>query len=426
VRRLALEEAAALVRPRDTLGLPLGPGQPVAFLHALGERDDFRDLRVFSALLVGLFQVFTRKGVRLLSGFFGPVERALAAAGHDVHFVPGDFRRFEAILAGLRPRVMATIATPPDAAGMLSLSLHAGATTDELRRCGRDPERLLIVEANPGLPRTCGMPPGYTHALSVDEIDVLVESDREIFTLPDPADSETSRTIAAHARAFVADGATLQTGIGSIPNDVAALLAEGPGGDYGIHSEMFTTGLMRLHQAGKVTNRKGIYDGVSVCTFAAGTRELYRWLDGREEVRFLPVDRINEPSIIARNRHMISINGALAVDLASQVAADALGRRQYSGIGGHEDFVAGAGVSGRSLVCLPSTAGDGAGRVSRIVSAFEPGTLVTTPRHHVDVVVTEYGAAELAGRTVQERAEALAAIAHPDFRDALRAGGTAG
>ena len=418
---LSPADAAARVRAEDTIGLPLGPGVPSAFLHALGERDDFRDLRVFTALLVELFRVFTRPGVKLLSGFFGPVERGLRAAGHDVHFVPGDFRRFSGLLRRLAPRVMATLAAPPDERGLCSLALHAGASVDELRLCGRDPQRLLVVEVNRRLPRTLGLPPEHPHALHVDEIDILVESEREIFLLPDPKDDGVSRTIAQHARRFIPDGATLQTGIGSIPDDLAALLAQGDGGDYGIHTEMFTTGLMRLHKAGKVSNKKGIHDGYSVATFAAGTRELYDWLDGNSAVRFLPVDQINQPSIIDRNRRMVSINGALAVDLAGQVAADTLAGRQYSGIGGHEDFVAGAGLHGHSLVCLPSTAGGEGQRVSRIVATFPPGTCVTTPRHHVDVVITEHGVAELAGLTVEERVEALVAVAHPDYREALRA-----
>jgi acyl-CoA hydrolase len=413
-------EAADLLRTHDTLGLPLGPGQPGAFMHALGERDDFRELRVFTALLTDLYKVFTRPGVSLLSGFFGPVERGLRAAGHDVRFVPGDFRRLGAIVERMKPRVMATLAAPPDEKGRLSLALHAGATSEELRRCGADPDRLLIVEVNPKLPRTRGFPPVHPHALRLDEIDVLVESDRPIFTLPDPKDTAVAETIASNVQRFIEDGSTLQTGIGEVPNDVAARLAAGPGGDYGIHTEMFTTGLMRLHQAGKVTNRKGIFDGVSVATFAGGTPELYAWLNENDEVRFLPVDRINTPSIIARNRKMVSINGALAVDLAGQIVADTLGGIQYSGIGGHEDFVAGAGATGRSLICLPSVAENSRGRHSRIVAAFAPGAVVTTPRHHADVVVTEWGAAELQGRTVEERAAALAEIAHPDFRDELR------
>jgi len=164
----------------------------------------------------------------------------------------------------------------------------------------------------------------------------------------------------------------------------------------------------------------------SAVTFAAGTRELYDWLEGNEEVRFLPVELINEPGLIARNRQMISINGALSIDLAGQVAADTVNGRQYSGIGGHEDFVTGASFSegGHSLVCLPSTATvkgpEGERVVSRIAGAFPAGAIVTTPRHQVDVVITEFGAAELSGRSMDERAEALAAIAHPDFRDALR------
>lgn len=186
---------------------------------------------------------------------------------------------------------------------------------------------------------------------------------------------------------------------------------------------MFTTGLMRLHQAGKVTNRKGVHDGYSVTTFAAGTNELYRWLDGREDVRFLPVWAVNDPVTIARNRRMIAINGALAVDLLGQVMADTIDGRQHSGIGGHEDFAMGPAFSegGRSLICLPCSAQVDGRRVSRIVAALPEGAAVTTPRHQVDVVITEWGAAELAGRTVEERARALLALAHPELREGLRA-----
>lgn len=420
---LAPEAAAALLRPDDTLAVPLGPGQPAAFLHALGGRDDWDGLTVFAALLVDLFPVFAKKGVRLLSGFFGPAERMLRAAGHDVHFVPADFRRFASFARRLAPRVMGTCATPPDRDGFLSLSLHAGATVDELRRCGRDPSRLLVVEANPKLPRTVGLPPEHPHRLHVDEVDVLVESDRDPLTLPVEEPSERDRRIAEQAVCFIPDGATLQTGIGGVPNAIARILADGPGGDYGIHTEMFTDGLMALHEAGKVTNRKGIFDGFSVATFALGSRALYDWLEDNEEARFLPVSLTNDPSLIARNRRMISINGALSVDLVGQVVADRIGEREHSGIGGHEDFVHGAAFSegGRSLICLPATANTPAGRVSRIVSAIPAGTPITTPRHQVDVVITEYGAAELAGRTADERARALIEIAHPAVRDALRA-----
>jgi acyl-CoA hydrolase len=229
--------------------------------------------------------------------------------------------------------------------------------------------------------------------------------------------------IAQHVLPFVDPEATLQVGIGGIPNAIVGLLAEAGRGAYGIHTEMFTTGLMQLHQAGRVRNRKGCFDGHSIATFAMGSRALYDWLDGNDAVRFLPVAVVNDPAVIAKNHRMVSINGALAVDLFGQIVADTLGGRQFSGIGGHEDFLAGIGASpdGRSLVCLPATyLADGARR-SRIVPRLDPGSIVTSPRHQVDVVVSEFGAAELFGRTVGERARALAEIAHPDDRDALRA-----
>ena len=420
--RLTPTAAAERVQPRDVLGLPLGPGQPPAFLHALGERDDFDELVVHSALLIDLYALFTRHGVKLRSGFFGPAERFLREAGHDVEFVPADFRRFSLIAERVAPRVVATAASAPDSDGYLSLALHAGATVNELHRAGRDPERVLVVEANRRLPRTFGLPPELPHTIHIDEIDILIEVEEEPFVLADSAPTDTDRAIAEHARAYIHDGCTIQTGIGGIPSRIATLLAEGPGGDYGIHSEMFTTGLMHLHEAGKVTNQKGVFDGFSVATFAAGTLELYDWLDGNDAVRFLPVDEVNTPSMIAANRDMVTINGAVLVDLEGQVAADSMGDRQYSGIGGHEDFVAVSGfqLSDRSLVCLPSASTVEGVVLPRIVDRFPPGTAVTTPRHHVDVVVTEWGSAELAGLTVRERALALVELAHPDFRDELR------
>lgn len=420
-RSLTPQEAARLIRTRDTLAVPLGPGQPAALLHALGEEDRFESLIVSTALLSDLFSVFNFGGVKLLSGFYGPAERYLRANGADVHFVPSDFRRFGVILQREIPRVMATAATPPDADGNMSLSLHAGATTEALLACGRDPDRVLIVEVSPRFPRTLGLPPEFPHALHLDDVDVLVEVDREPFTVDDAAPTEIDAAIAEHVARYVSDGCTIQTGIGGVPSLVVRRLAEGDGGDYGIHSEMFTTGLMKLHQAGKVSNRKGLNDGTSVCTFAAGTRELYDWLDGQEAVRFLPVDRVNDPGRIGTNRKMISINGALAVDLTGQVSADTLGGGQFSGIGGHEDFVEGTGQSleNRSLVCLPSTATIDGQSISRISPVLGPEMLVTTPRHQVDVIITEFGAAELLGRTTEERANALVAVAHPDFRDQL-------
>jgi acyl-CoA hydrolase len=419
---VSADDAAAKVHAVDTLGLPLGPGQPGAFLDALGRRADWEDLRIGGALLTVLSTLFSHQNVHYLSGFFGPIERLLRDSGANIGFAPADFRRFTPLLEATPPRVMCTAASPADGDGWCSLSLHAGASVDQLHRAGADPERLLVVEVGERYPRTSGLP-GHRQAIHLDEIDLLVESDREPLTIDDPAPTDSERAIAEHVRAFVPDGATLQTGIGAVPSTVATLLAEGDGGDYGIHSEMFTTGLMRLHAAGKVTNRKGLYDGVSVVTFAAGTRELYDWLDGNTEVAFLPVDLVNSPEAIGRNRNMVTINAALAVDIHGQVVADTIGGAQYSGIGGHEDFVSGPALSleARSLLCMPSTVTVGDELKSRIVPWFDAGTVITTPRHQVDVIVTEYGAAELQGKTVHQRGEALAAIAHPAFREGLRA-----
>jgi acyl-CoA hydrolase len=419
---LTPDEAAARLEPTDTLGIPLGTGQPPAFMAALGERDDWTDLRIYGALLLAWSEAFKHPNVHYLSGFFGPVERSLRDAGANISFAPADFRRFEPLLEQQAPRVMATVASPPDDSGWCSLSLHAGGTVKELARAGSDPARLLVVETSPHFPRTLGLPPEHRHAIHVDQVDVLVASEAQPFALPEPEPTDVDAAIADQARRFIPDGATLQTGIGTIPSAIVGRLADGDGGDFGVHSEMFTNGLMRLHQAGKVTNRKGQFDGVSVATFAGGSPELYDWLTDNDQVAFLPVEVVNSPDLIGRNRLMVTINAAIAVDIHGQVVADTIRGSQYSGIGGHEDFIAGPALSleDRSLLCLPSTVTIKGEVHSRIVPYFEAGAVITTPRHQVDVIVTEHGAAELQGLTVHQRGLALAEIADPDFREQLR------
>jgi acyl-CoA hydrolase len=419
--RLTAAEAAARIRSRDAIGMPLGTGQPPSLLAALGDREDWEELLVYGALLSVGTNLFSLPGVHYLSGFYGPIERMLRDSGANISFAPADFRRFAPLMEELSPRVMITATAPPDDEGYCSLSLHAGASVEELHRAGADPERLLVVEVSPNYPRTNGLIPEHPHRLHLDEVDVLVESDAAPLPLPDPEPTEVDRAIAANAAAFIHEGATVQTGIGAVPSTIASILAEGDGGDYGVHSEMFTTGLMRLHQAGKVSNRKGLFDGVSISTFAAGTAELYEWLEDNEEVAFLPVDVVNSPANIRANRKMITINAAIGVDIHGQVVADTIGGRQYSGIGGHEDFVTGPALhlDDRALICLPSTAEVGGERRSRIVPAFAAGAVITTPRHQVDVIVTEHGAAELQGKTIHQRGLELARVAHPEFRDEL-------
>ncbi|HTN99745.1 MAG TPA: acetyl-CoA hydrolase/transferase C-terminal domain-containing protein [Microthrixaceae bacterium] len=415
-------EAASFIRPSDSVAIGLGPAHPTALLHALGERDDWVDLQMFGALLTDLYSIFSNPNVRYRSGFYGPAERFLVDSGANVEYVPADFRRFAPIIERLAPRVLATAAAMPDADGFCSLSVHAGATVDALHAAGADPDRLLIVECSPHFPRTMGLMPDHPHRLHVDEIDVLFTSEASPVDLPDEEPSEADRAIAAHALGFIPDGATIQTGIGSIPSLIATELCDAPGGGYGIHSEMFTTGLMKLHQAGKVSNlNKGTFPGVSITTFAAGTAAMYEWLDDNSMVRFLPVAVVNSANTIAHNDNFVSILGATAVDLYSQVAADTIRGRQHSGTGGHEDFLAGAGLQSddASLLCLRSTSTVDGKLTSRILPWFQTGTTVTTPRHHVDRIITEYGIAELAGKTVRERARELVRIAHPNFRDEL-------
>jgi len=416
------EEAAARIRPTDTMGFGLGPANPDAFLSALGERDDWVDLTVGGALLLGYYTVLAHPNVSYRCGFFGPAERMLLAGGANIELVPGGFRQFAPILRRYDPRVMTVLAAPP-LDGTVNLSLHIGATYDELLLAGRDPDRLLVVEVNPHLPRTHSLGPDFTNTIPLDLVDVLVEADGAPFTLPQTQPDDIDEAIAEEARSYVTDGATLQIGIGAVPNMVATKLAEGTGGGYGIHSEMFTDGLMRLHQSGKVTNdAKRLFNGVSITTFALGSAELYAWLDGNEDVAFVPVQVVNDPTVIAQNHAFVSINGALSVDLYGQVVADNIDGRQISGVGGHEDFVAGAEMrlDDHSLICLRSTAVSNGVTRSRIVATLPEGSVVSTPRHHTGVVITEYGSADLSGRTVRERAAALADIAHPDFRDGLR------
>jgi acyl-CoA hydrolase len=423
MKAASADEAAARVRPDDTIGLPLAVGQPAAFVEALGRRNDWTNLRIVGALLAVGSEAFMHPNVHFLSGFFGPIERGLRDAGANIGFAPVDFRRMAPLYEALAPRVMATVAAPPDERGWCSLSLHAGGTTEELERAGTDPDRVLIVEVSEHFPRTSGLAPDHPHAVHVDQIDVLIESDRPPPALADPEPTDADRAIAENASTLIPNGATLQTGIGTIPSTIATLLAEGEGEDYGVHSEMFTTGLMRLHESGKVTNRKGQFDGVSVSTFAFGTAELYEWLDGNDQVAFLPVSVVNSPEAIARNRLAVTINGALAIDVHGQVVADTIHGKQHSGPGGHEDFVSAPAVAieQQSLLCFRSTVTVGGELISRIVPWFDAGAVITTPRHQVEYVVTEYGIAELMGKTVHQRGEALAAVAHPDFRAELRA-----
>jgi acyl-CoA hydrolase len=416
-------EAASLVREDDTILLPLAPAQPAGLLHALGERERFTDLQVLCALLQERFPLLERPGVRVVSQFFGHVERDLRAAGVPIEHLTSDFHGLELIARRMRPRVVATTVSPPDEEGYLSFGVHAGASEIPFLEAARDPERLAIAEVNRRMPSTRGLPQLGGHRVHCSEVDVIVEHDAELMELAGKRRGEADHRIAEHASALVPDGATLQFGIGGVPNEVARILAEGPRGGFGIHTEMLVDGVKLLHEAGKVTNEKGVYDGFSVCTFALGSRALYDWAAREAAVRFLPVSATNLPVLIGRNRRMVSINSAIMIDLAGQVVADTVAGRQHSGVGGHESFVTGAREAdgGKSILCLHSSVHVHGERRSRIVAELPPGSIVTTPRHQVHWVATEHGAVDLFGRSDRERAELLISIADPAFRDALRA-----
>ena len=200
--RISADEAAARVRPEDSLGIPLATGQPPAVMEALGQRDDWTELHVCALLAVGT-ALFNHPNVHYLSGFYGPIERALRDAGANISFAPADFRRFAPLLERQSPRVIAIAAAPPDADGCCSLSLHAGAFVGELARAGADPDRLLVVEASDRFPRTFGLPPEHPHAVHVDAIDLLVESDAAPIPLPDPEPTDVDRAIAQNAAEFI-------------------------------------------------------------------------------------------------------------------------------------------------------------------------------------------------------------------------------
>ncbi len=420
-KRCGARQAVERLRRDDTIALPILTGQPAALLAGLAERDDWQGLTLFGGLLIEPYAILMRPGVRYISGFFGPLERMLINAGGAIEFLPSDFLGWDRWARSRRPRVVASAVAPMDEHGYFSFGLHAGATFDAFVSAARDPERLAIAEVVRDMPHVYGLGEYGAHRVHVSEVDVVIESDRAAFVLPSEAPTDADRAIAAHVESLVPEGATLQFGIGAVPNIVAGLLADGPKGDFGVHTEMFVDGIMRLHRAGKVSNRKGIHDGFSIATFAAGSAELNQWLHRNPEVRLLPVTQVNDPAIIRRNRRMISINGALAVDAHGQIMAESIGARQYSGVGGHELFVMGARDSeeGKSIVCLRATATVEGRPVSTLVAQFPAGTPITTPRQHVEYVVTEYGIAYLGPLSTRERRAALAAIAHPDLRAAL-------
>ena len=280
--------------------------------------------------------------------------------------------------------------------------------------------KTLILEVNEAVPR---IPGRGGHRVHLSEADRVVEvGSRPLWEMPLPAPNETDRRIAAHILPHIPDGATLQLGIGGLPNALGELIADSDLKDLGMHTELCTDGYLALHRAGKLTNRrKTLRPGKGVLGLAIGSRALYDWLDENGEIEAAPLDWVNDPAVIAQNENMISINGCLNVDLYGQVSSESAGLRQISGTGGQLDFVTGAAQSkgGKAFLCLSSTFTDRAGEThSRILPHFG-GEIITTPRTQTYYIATEYGAKNLAGLSTWERADALISLAHPDFREEL-------
>ncbi len=301
-------------------------------------------------------------------------------------------------------------ATPPDAHGFCS---H-GTSAEAMQAAVRAPA-TVIVQFNAAMPRTLGE--SFIH---VDDIDLAVEVDVPPFEHPVGPIGEVERRIGGHVAELVPDGATIQLGIGAIPAATALFLRGKK--DLGVHTEMFTDSVVDLVEAGAITGtRKERNRGKLVTAFVLGSRRLYEFIHDNPMIEMRSVDFTNDTHVIRSFSRMTAINSAIEVDLTGQVVADSIGHRLYSGVGGQMDFIRGAALAseGRAIIALPSTAAGGT--VSRIVPAIKEGAGVVTTRAHVRTVATEWGVAELFGRSLRERAEALIAIAHPDHRDSLAA-----
>lgn len=299
--------------------------------------------------------------------------------------------------------------SPPDEHGFCSYGIEVGLT-----KPAAESARMIIAEVNDRMPRTLG--DSFIH---VSKLTHVVQVDYPMVELPQGEPGELEKAIGAHVAELIPDGATMQLGIGSIPDGVLYYLKDKR--HLGIHTELFSDGVVELVERGVVTNeRKTLHRGKIICGFILGSKGLYDFVHDNAMVEFHPQDYVNDPFIIAQNERMCSINSAIEVDLTGQVCADSIGHRIYSGVGGQLDFVRGAARSkgGKPIIALPATAKQG--QLSRIVAELKPGAGVVTTRNDVHYVVTEFGVAHLYGKTIRQRVEALINVAHPDFRQELR------
>ncbi|MEJ1972329.1 MAG: acetyl-CoA hydrolase/transferase C-terminal domain-containing protein [Lacunisphaera sp.] len=405
-------DAVALIRSDSNIFIHGACATPALLIEALCARHDLEGVRLYHLHTAGPapFAAADReKEFRSVSLFTGaPLRRAIAENRADfvpifLSDIPGLF------LSGQVPLDVAVLqVSPPDRHGMCSLG-----TSCDAAKAASSTARIVLAEINEQMPRTHG-----NNVLPLAAIDAFVATNRPLAEHAPEPETPVEARIGELVANLVEDGSTLQLGIGGIPDAVLARLHHKH--DLGIHTEMFSDRVVDLFESGAITNQlKAVGKGRIVTSFVNGSKRLFDFINDNPLVAFYPCDWTNDTSVIRRNPKVVAVNSAIQIDLTGQVCADSIGHRIYSGIGGQMDFIRGAALSpgGKPVIALPSTAAGGT--VSRITTELAAGAGVVTTRGHVHWVVTEYGAVNLHGRSIRERAEALISIAHPDFRAGL-------
>ena len=418
----SIEDAIRSLPPRATVIVGMAAMEAQGFLTQVHKYEDHFDfLKVGSCLNLGDFPFCQEQKYEGTfcndNWFFGPSTRRAAKLGYKiVDYMPNNLHGagYEKALAEKEDGnylVFWGTVTPMQAkSGFFNLGISNVYEQDVIQLADK-----VILEVNPRVPHMHG-----ETEVHIDQVDAIVEYENPLPVIPIPQPTEVEEQIAGHIAELVGDGSTLQIGIGGIPNAVAKLLKNKK--DLGIHTEMFTESMIELFEEGVVTNRKkNFWPGKFVCTFAMGSQKMYDWIDDNPGIMLLRGRYVNDPYVIAKNDNMISINTAISIDLTGQVCSESIGPTQFSGTGGQLDTHRGAAMSrgGRGIIALRSTAKGGT--ISTITPTLLNGSMITVPRQDIDTVVTEYGVAPLRGRTVSKRCEALISIAHPDFREELRA-----
>jgi acyl-CoA hydrolase/GNAT superfamily N-acetyltransferase len=411
---VSAEEAVKLVRSGDHVFVGSGCAEPQSLVKALACCTSIDDAEILHILTLGVAPYADPRfpgRFRHNALFIGANVRDAVHQG-NADYTPVFLHEIPALFRSGRIHVDVALlqVSPPDRSGYVSLGISV-----DVAKGAVDAASVVIAEVNPRMPRTHG--DAFIH---IGEIDAFVSTDTPVLELPqDPVD-DVCRQIAGHVASLIPDEATIQMGIGEIPQALVPLLDHKH--ELGVHTEMLSEGIIELIEGGVVTNRKKpIHRGQVVTSFCMGTKRLYDYVNDNPHFGFYGVEHVNDPFVIAQHDRMVAINSALEVDLTGQVCADSLGTRFFSGIGGQVDFIRGAARSrgGRPIIAIRSTAKNGT--VSRIVPVLSEGAGVVTTRGDVHYVVTEFGIASLHGRTVRERALALIAIAHPGFRSELLA-----